>query len=213
MPVEISGQLYSTVAERLKQAHGDQPPPVGIQAIHSEVFAVGDLVIVKATVVFGDGRNFVGHSLVNMDARGRAERDAPLETCETSAVGRALAMAGYPGSDKGIAGAEEITLAQQRANRVVHAGGASPASHTREAPQARSQTARPMPSSPSDYGATPAQVRYLNQLWEQAGRPFPPPDTTTMDRRAVSGIIDDLKAELGVPQGKSMDSLMRPERG
>jgi hypothetical protein len=51
----------------------------------------------------------------------------------------------------------------------------------------------------TNYAPSGAQVRYLNQLWEQASRPFPPPDTTTMDRRAVSAVIDELKAELGIP--------------
>jgi hypothetical protein len=104
-----------TVAERLKAAHGPDEPPVGIQSNVTETTQVGALTVVHASVTFLDGRRFDGTSLVNLNATGPAERDAPLETCETSAIGRALAMAGYPGSEQGLAGAEELALAARRA--------------------------------------------------------------------------------------------------
>jgi len=48
---------------------------------------------------------------------------SPIETAETSAVGRALAMAGWFGSGDGIAGAEEVRVAEGRASRAPSGGG------------------------------------------------------------------------------------------
>jgi hypothetical protein len=194
MPVNIHGREYTTVAERLKAAHGEGDPPVGIQSIVTETKAVGNLVVVHATVIFQDARRFDGTSLVNMNATGPAERDAPLETCETSAVGRALAMAGYPGSDAGLAGAEELTLAERR-RETRYPDGSTPTTRVGVG------TAAPRPVG-NPGGASPAQVRYLSTLWEQARRQGPVPDTETMARADVSRLIDELRQEVGVPPSR-----------
>ena len=122
MPVDIRGKTYWTVAERLKLAEGEEfVPPVGIKSIITSVEAAGNIVVARAHVTFTDGREFTGHSMVNTSATSPAERDAPLETAETSALGRALAFAGYYGSPEGIAGAEEIAMAQARADARAQA--------------------------------------------------------------------------------------------
>jgi hypothetical protein len=209
MPVDIKGKTYWTVAERLTLAQGeDFVKPVGIKSITSTVEGAGNMVVMRAEVAFSDGRVFSGHSLVNLNASGPAERDAPLETAETSALGRALAFAGYYGSPEGIAGAEEIALAQARsearASRTTvsrYADGDSPVTRM---PSSGSGGAAPRPvqreggGGGGDYAVSPAQARYLTRLWEQANRPFPPPDTATMERREVSTLIDELKAELNI---------------
>lgn len=201
-PVQIHDKTYWTVAERLKLANGDDnPPPVGVQSIATTVAQVGNLTVVRAEVVFADARHFSGHSLVNLSASSPAERDAPLETAETSAVGRALAMAGYYGSPEGIAGAEEIHLAQQRAEQRQQRYADGSTSTTRVFRDPDQGTAAPRPvGNPS--GPSPAQVRYLQKLWGDAGRPLPPPDAEGMPRVEVSRLIDELKQELGVPSGR-----------
>jgi hypothetical protein len=207
MPVEISGKTYWTVAERLTLAHGDDIKPAGIKAIETRLEGVGGVLVVHATVSFMDGRYFNGMSMVNADSRSPAERNAPLETCETSAIGRALAMAGYFGSPEGIAGAEELHLAQEREKARA---GASPAPRPTATFQARDEGyqprytgAAPRPTGDgggsTNYEATPAQIRYLNTLWDQAGRPMPPPDMTGQDRRKVSTMIEELRSEVGLP--------------
>jgi hypothetical protein len=114
MPVRMKGnKLYRTVNERLTDAHGDDISPVGIQSIISDAIAVGPAVVVRSTVTFTGGRSFTGISLANFAATSGAEATNPIETAETSAVGRALAMAGYFGSDTGIAGAEEMKQAER----------------------------------------------------------------------------------------------------
>src|SRR5215467_7006556 len=124
MPIDLHGKTYWTVAERLKLANKEVEPPVGVQAVETEVIQVGVLTVVRATVVFADSRRFTGTAAVNPDSRQRAEQDAPVETAETSAVGRALAFAGYYGSPEGIAGAEEILIAQSRQQTQQAAQGA-----------------------------------------------------------------------------------------
>ena len=71
MPVNIHGREYLTVAERLKTAHGEGDPPVGIQNILTTVEAVGNLVVVHATVTFQDGRALRRH------VPGQHERHRP----------------------------------------------------------------------------------------------------------------------------------------
>lgn len=193
MPIDIHGKLYRTVAERLKDAHGvEHEPPTGIQSIETRPVQVGNLVIVTATVTYFDGRHFDGMSLVNLSATSPAERDAPVEVAETSAVGRALAMSGWPGSEEGLAGAEEMHLAQQRSasRQPVMTPQSMPFP-----PSMGSGSAAPRPvGGGSSNPASPSQVRFATKLWSEAGRPLPPPDFTTYGMRDISALIDELKA-------------------
>lgn len=115
MPVPMKGgKQYATVQERLQAAHGEAIRPVEIEQITTSAEMVGPAAIVVAHVTFKDGRHFSGISQVQFDATSGAEKTNPVEVAETSAVGRALAMAGYFGSDDGIAGAEEMRAAESR---------------------------------------------------------------------------------------------------
>ena len=122
MPVKMRGdKMYATVNERLEAAHGDAGQPSGIKSVLTEVCPAGPVTIVRATVTFADERVFVGMSEIKFDATSGADKDAPVECAETSAVGRALAFAGYYGSENGLAGAEEVrsaTLRQEHRERV-----------------------------------------------------------------------------------------------
>jgi hypothetical protein len=48
-----------------------------------------------------------GHAF-EVDGTGMANKTSALENCETSAVGRALALAGYSGNKKGLASRQEM---------------------------------------------------------------------------------------------------------
>jgi hypothetical protein len=189
MPVDLHGKTYYTVAERLKLAQGeDFVPPVGIKAMDTTVTQTGNLVVVRAHVLFSDGRVFSGHSLVNMNATGPAERDAPLETAETSAVGRALAFAGYYGSPDGIAGAEELHLAQQRAAaRASGVGTAAPR------PVRYADDSTPSTRLGGAGKATEKQIGYATRLLQERQQP-PPDDLSTMSSTEVSRLIDSLRS-------------------
>jgi len=206
VPVDIQGKTYWTVAERLTLAHGDEVKPVGIKSIETSLETAGNVIVVRAVVTFADGRFFTGMSMVNADSRSPAERSAPLETCETSSVGRALAMAGYFGSPEGIAGAEELHLAQERSEARMRSfpDGSSGVTRGPGGPPAGSSGAAPRPAVGAPYSpggggggvsnpASAAQVRFATKLWSEAGRPLPPPDFTTYSMRDMTTLIDELK--------------------
>jgi len=119
MTVRIQGTEYATVNERLRAAHGEYIRPVGIQAVTTEVIAVSGTVHIRAVVSFVDGRNFTGVAEVTAGTGRGPQSKAPMETAETSAVGRALAFAGYFGSGEGLASTEEIQAANERVSNPV----------------------------------------------------------------------------------------------
>jgi len=98
MSINIHGKEYITVAERLLEAKKD------IKSISTEVL-YQEPVVIKATVVTDKG-TFTGISAANPSKM--IEKASPYEVAETSAVGRALAFAGY-GVTGGITSAEEIS--------------------------------------------------------------------------------------------------------
>lgn len=114
--VNLRGKRYATVALRTHQFRKECPVSDG-WGIATTV-DVDDLgVLAKATITDGQGRLIAqGHAYQKMKASGRsAESTNPIEVAETSAVGRALAFAGYPGdADMGIASADEVIAAQQQ---------------------------------------------------------------------------------------------------
>jgi hypothetical protein len=97
MPVKIHGKEYFTVAERLEQAKDI------IKRIETEVLFLEPQIMVKATIETDKG-TFTGISAANPDKS--IEAKTPVEVAETSAVGRALAFAGYAGTE--IASADEM---------------------------------------------------------------------------------------------------------
>jgi hypothetical protein len=106
MPVEIHGKPYNTVAERLAMAKDDL---IGVQ---TEVLAHSPVVI-KATITVKKG-TFTGISGAN--SQKTIEKESPYEVAETSAVGRALAFAGYETTGN-IASAEEMRKAIAEAEK------------------------------------------------------------------------------------------------
>ncbi|HXI15393.1 MAG TPA: hypothetical protein VNM48_03405 [Chloroflexota bacterium] len=122
MPVQMrGGKAYSTVQERLTAAHGEAARPEGIASIVTTLQSLpsssGPVVFAIATVTFTDGRTFTGISEAQFDATSGADKTNPVEVAETSSVGRALSMAGFYGSDDGLAGAEEVRGAERRQNQ------------------------------------------------------------------------------------------------
>lgn len=125
MPVNIQGRSYATVAERLEAAHGSDVKPQGIASLRTEIEVIGEYTLCRAEITFTDGRTFVGTAEVTRGTGRGPQASSPIETAETSAIGRALAAAGYFGSDDGIAGAEEVRIAQGRGTPApVRLGGA-----------------------------------------------------------------------------------------
>jgi hypothetical protein len=107
---------YETVDERIKRFYADHPNG----RINTELVAWDGEIghtrwIVKASVWRESGYDApdgVDYAF-EVDGAGMAQRTAALETCATSAIGRALADIGYSGSKR--ASREEMGKAERQA--------------------------------------------------------------------------------------------------
>ncbi len=113
--MQIRGRPYATVWHRAQAAHGSLIRPTEIASTVSRYVTNGDYSVVVVTVTFLDGRVFEGSSEITRGGGGGAQATSPVETAETSAYGRALAMAGWYGSGDGLAGYEEVVNSEARA--------------------------------------------------------------------------------------------------
>lgn len=124
MPVNIHGKEYRTVAERVQDFHADKDHG----SILTEVVKhEGNMIIVKATVIVG-GNTYIGHGM-EVIGSSQINKTSALENAETSAVGRALAFAGWGGTE--IASADEVANAIRQQNAPpIQAPAAAPAKQT-----------------------------------------------------------------------------------
>ena len=105
MPVNIHGKEYKTVAERLVELAEHTE---GKYSLKTHIIGdVTETVLIRATLELERG-TFVGHAYEKEDA-GYINKTSHVENCETSAIGRALASAGYAGSE--FASADEVANA------------------------------------------------------------------------------------------------------
>lgn len=117
-------QNYETVAQRLERFWTDHPSGrvstelidggSGYWVFKARIYAKADDTNPIST---GHAHEVIGASQIN--------KTSALEVCETSAVGRALALAGYHGSQ--IASLDEVTRAKTRAQESTPIAPAAPA--------------------------------------------------------------------------------------
>ena len=113
--VLIHNKTYLTVARRIKDFRDKHPD----YSLESKVLSAADVVQIKAVIRDTEGRILAtGHA---EEVRGSTNilKTSALETCETSAWGRALSNFGLLGTE--VAGAEEIAnaLEQQKEQEQV----------------------------------------------------------------------------------------------
>ena len=115
----IKGKEYAEVNQRVKAFRTLYPEGF----IMTEILCrEGGLCIIKATVGhYADGKSVILATGTAYEKEGSSQinRTSYIENCETSAVGRALGMAGF-GIDTSIASADEMNnaLLQQDTNAV-----------------------------------------------------------------------------------------------
>ena len=123
----IKGKEYAEVNQRVKAFRTLYPEGF----ITTEILCrEGGLCIIKATVgYYADGKSVILATGTAYEKEGSSQinRTSYIENCETSAVGRALGMAGF-GIDTSIASADEMNnaLLQQNTNDVQKTVQAAP---------------------------------------------------------------------------------------
>ena len=111
--INIKGKQYAQVKDKI-DAFRKLHPRGGIA---TELLQFGDVVVVKATVTDENGNVLgTGHAYEKENST-QINRTSYLENCETSAVGRALAMCGI-GIMTSIASAEEVRNAQAQQEAI-----------------------------------------------------------------------------------------------
>ena len=111
MPVLIHGREYKTVAERVTEIHTtNKDKPLSIET--DLVSWTEGIVIFKATVSTPNGI-FTGYAYEH-EGSSQINKTSALENCETSSIGRAVAAAGYSGTEYASANEVENAIKQQQ---------------------------------------------------------------------------------------------------
>ena len=119
--IMIHGRPYKTVAKRVEEFRAQYKIDDGwsIETAREDDREDPNVIVFLARIVDPAGKVVaVGHAEERRDAN-KINRTSALEVCETSAIGRALASAGYAGSE--FASADEVINAiaqQQRPTRA-----------------------------------------------------------------------------------------------
>ncbi|MFT5687054.1 MAG: hypothetical protein ACI8RZ_008011, partial [Myxococcota bacterium] len=118
--IRLHGREYKTVALRVQEFREKHPIDDGWGLISKIVEVNAEIVIFRASIIDPQGREIaVGFAEEKRTNRGINATSA-LENCETSALGRALAAAGFGGSE--YASADELVHALNEQGRKAASG-------------------------------------------------------------------------------------------
>jgi hypothetical protein len=123
MPVKIHGREYATVAERITALHAATK---GSYTVVTEIVRWEDeIVVMRATLTIPECGSYTGHSY-EREGSTQINKTSALENCETSAIGRALAAAGYGGTEYASANEVSNAIHQQQNGNGHHKQPADP---------------------------------------------------------------------------------------
>ncbi len=125
MSVKIHGKEYRTVAERVNlfhEEHKDAVRSVKTKILHNDE----RIVLMRTTIKVGDCV-YHGHA-GEVYGSSNINKTSALENCETSAIGRALASAGFGGTE--FASADEVANAISQQNSINKSPAAQNGSST-----------------------------------------------------------------------------------
>lgn len=116
---QIKGKSYAEVCERIKAFRMVYPDGFILTSIKSHE---NGMIVFSASVGFyenGEAFTIGTGTAYEKEGSTQINRTSYIENCETSAVGRALGMAGF-GIDTSVASKEEVeqAIAQQEADKV-----------------------------------------------------------------------------------------------
>lgn len=109
--VNIHGKEYETVASRIQRFRAAHPD----WQIYTEILtADAERVVMQCSICTEAGTHIATGHAEEVRAATQINRTSALENCETSAIGRALAAAGFGGTE--FASADEVVqaIAQQK---------------------------------------------------------------------------------------------------
>lgn len=123
--IRLHGRQYKTVALRVQEFRLAHPIADGWAITTRLEHCSADTVLFRAAISDPQGREIaVGYAEEKRTAKGINATSA-LENCETSAIGRALAAAGYAGTE--YASADELVNALNQQNKLNQSPSPSPA--------------------------------------------------------------------------------------
>jgi len=168
---------YEPVAARHARWLADHPN--GRTITHMISAPGADICVIRAELWLEDVCIATGYA-EEVRGSGNVNRTSHVENCETSAVGRALANAGYAGSDVNKRPSREEMSKVQRMSQGTDARMPSV------------QVTQPAGT------ASDKQVGFAKSLLKKAGHPYPQ-GLESMDKRDMTALIDALKAGTYTP--------------
>jgi hypothetical protein len=162
---------YEPVAARHARWLVDHPN--GRTITHMISAPGADICVIRAELWLEDICIATGYA-EEVRGSGNVNRTSHVENCETSAVGRALANAGYAGSDVNKRPSREEMSKVQRMSQGTDARMPSV------------QVTQPAGT------ASDKQVGFAKSLLKKAGHPYPQ-GLESMDKRDMTALIDALK--------------------
>ena len=168
---------YEPVAARHARWLADHPN--GRTITHMISAPGADICVIRAELWLEDICIATGYA-EEVRGSGNVNRTSHVENCETSAVGRALANAGYAGSDVNKRPSREEMSKVQRMSQGTDARMPSV------------QVTQPAGT------ASDKQVGFAKSLLKKAGHSYPQ-GLESMDKRDMTALIDALKAGTYTP--------------
>ena len=114
--VSIHGKEYATVALRLAVARRNLGTALDVV---TKVISSDDKQVIMQADIFIEGKHIASGTAQEFRSTSRINQTSYVENCETSAIGRALAMCGL--INDSVASADEVSLAIEQSNQKLQA--------------------------------------------------------------------------------------------
>ena len=112
--VSIHGKEYATVALRLAVARRNLGTALDVV---TKVISSDDKQVIMQADIFIEGKHVASGTAQEFRSTSRINQTSYVENCETSAIGRALAMCGL--INDSVASADEVSLAIEQSNKKL----------------------------------------------------------------------------------------------